>query len=283
MSKAKLPAQEPNKIRHYLETCFSLDELRSLALESGINHEALPHVTIIKFVREILSHIVRTEQLTALIKAAIALHPDSTEEIEPIYQRLLQAVLVTDNNQDKEYFDVATSYLEGSAKGLGHYGQTLLKYRAVGDSMAEANTLTKMGWVYEDLGDKAKALAYFNQALPIYQAVEDYRSEASTLNNMGRVYESLGDKAKALEYYEQALPLRGEVEDLGGEVGTSFNIARIYYRLDRLEKAVEYLERCVVLEKQIQGPELASDQALLRQWQRELTSKRNNEDYYELS
>jgi tetratricopeptide (TPR) repeat protein len=149
----------------------------------------------------------------------------------------------------------------------------LASSKALAKPKEEARFLNEIGLVYYALGDKAKALQYYELALPIQRAVGDRGGEATTLNNIGLVYDALGDKAKALQYFELALPIQRAVGDRGGEAVTSYNSASIYYRSGQLAQAVEYLAQCVKLDKQVQHPNLASDQALLTSWQQELAGQ----------
>ena len=54
----------------------------------------------------------------------------------------------------------------------------------LGDRGGEAYTLSNIGGVYYDLGQKEKALEYYNQALPMRREVGDHEGEAVTLSNL---------------------------------------------------------------------------------------------------
>src|SRR4028119_2498359 len=97
--------------------------------------------------------------------------------------------------------------VEAKRSAIVKFEQALKLYREAGDRSGEANTLTWLGGIYSELGEKQKALEYFSQSLPLLRAVGDRRGEATTLNNIGTVYSALGEKQKALEYYNQSLPL----------------------------------------------------------------------------
>jgi CHAT domain-containing protein/Tfp pilus assembly protein PilF len=132
-------------------------------------------------------------------------------------------------------------------KALEYYNQALPLYRAVGDRSMEATTLTNIGSVYNALGEKPKALEYYNQALPLYRAVGDRGGEATTLTNIGTVYSALGEKPKALEYHNQALPFFRAVGDRGGEATTLTNIGIVYDALGEKPKALEYHNQALPL------------------------------------
>src|SRR5438132_6940202 len=102
----------------------------------------------------------------------------------------------------------------------------------MGDRAGEAITLSRIGLVYSDLGEKQKALDYYNQALPLHRAVGNRSGEARTLNSIGAVYSDLGEKQKALEYYNAALPLLRTVGDRSGEAITLGNMEFTLQRSD---------------------------------------------------
>ena len=71
--------------------------------------------------------------------------------------------------------------------------------------IGEATTLSNMGRVYDNLGDRQKALDFLNQALPIWEQSGGSAGQAGTLDSFGRTYSSIGDPNRALDYYNRAL------------------------------------------------------------------------------
>jgi len=132
-------------------------------------------------------------------------------------------------------------------KALEYYSQSLPLRRAVRDRGGEATTLTSIGRVHSDLGEKQKALEYYSQSLALRRAVGDRRGEAATLNHIGNVYADLGEKQKALEYYSQSLPLRRATGDRGGEAATLNNIGLVYSELGEKQKALDYYSQSLPL------------------------------------
>ena len=142
-------------------------------------------------------------------------------------------------------------YQQGTAeslrKAIAKYEEALKLYREVGDRTREAHTLTWIGSVYSELGEKQKALEYYSQSLPLSRVVGDRRQEALTLNNIGVVYSDLGEKQKALEYYSQSLPLSRAIGDRTGEAYTLNNIGQVYSELGEKQKALEYFSQSLPL------------------------------------
>ncbi|WP_235595796.1 CHAT domain-containing protein [Mastigocoleus testarum] len=152
---------------------------------------------------------------------------------------------------EKAFEEGLKLYRQGTAESLRQaikkWEEALSLFRRVDDKKREAVTLTGIGRIYSDLGEKQKALEFYNQALPLGRAVGDKRGEAVTLNNIGRIYSDLGEKQKALEFYNQALPLDRAVGDKRGEAVTLNNIGKIYSDLGENQKALEFYNQALPL------------------------------------
>jgi CHAT domain-containing protein/predicted negative regulator of RcsB-dependent stress response len=129
--------------------------------------------------------------------------------------------------------------LEDKKKSIEKYHEALDLYRRASDRGSEAETLSKIGEVYDSLGEMQKALEKYNEALPIMRAVGARRSEADTLNNIGVVYDLLGEMQKALEKYNEALLIIRAVGDRRREADTLNNIGWVYRSLGEMQKALE--------------------------------------------
>jgi tetratricopeptide (TPR) repeat protein len=165
--------------------------------------------------------------------------------------KIAQSPAATKENAERLFEEGDTLYQQGSAQSLEQaiqkWQEARLLYRAVGDRRGEATTLSNIGLVYSDLGEKQKALVFYNQALPIRRAVGDRGGEATTLNNIGAVYDDLGEKQKALVFYNQALPIRRAVGDRRGEAITLNNIGRVYNALGEKQKALDFYNQALPL------------------------------------
>ena len=139
-------------------------------------------------------------------------------------------------------------------KALDYYNQALALERAVGNRAGEAALLNNIGAVYAALREQQKALDYYNQTLPLERVVGDRAAEATTLSGIGAVYDDLGEKQKALDYYSQALPLARAVGDRTVEASTLSRIGIVYSALGEKQKALDYYNRSLPLFRTIQDP-----------------------------
>ncbi|WLS43296.1 tetratricopeptide repeat protein [Micromonospora profundi] len=91
----------------------------------------------------------------------------------------------------------------------------------------DADTFYQRGWARSATGRPRPALEDYQQALTMYRQVGDRVGEATTLTNMGHVYDNLGDRQQVLDHYHQALPVTREVGDRAGEAVIRYNIAMV--------------------------------------------------------
>jgi CHAT domain-containing protein/tetratricopeptide (TPR) repeat protein len=143
------------------------------------------------------------------------------------------------------------SNLGDKQQALNYYNQSLPLTRQVGDKAGEAITLNNIGLVYSNLGDNQQALNYYNQSLPLTRQVGDKAGEATILNNIGLVYSNLGDNQQALNYYNQSLPLKRQVGNKTGEAITLHNIGLVYSNLGENQQALKYYNQSLPLKRQV--------------------------------
>ncbi|MBD2211662.1 tetratricopeptide repeat protein [Nostoc linckia FACHB-104] len=124
-------------------------------------------------------------------------------------------------------YTVANDY----QKALEYFNQARSLFQKSGSANSEAEALTDISFVYNQLGQQQKALDALNQALTIQRTQKNRAREAFTLNNIGGIYASFGNYQQALDFYNQALTLQRQLKDLPGEAATLTYIAKLYQSL----------------------------------------------------
>lgn len=112
-----------------------------------------------------------------------------------------------------------------------HLQESLKLRRQSKDRFGEANTRTKLGLVYNSLGDRRNARKHLEQALEISHQIGDRYQEATVLAALARVARDGGDLTQARAKIEQALQI---IEDLRVRISnpdarTSFYAAQQQY------------------------------------------------------
>jgi CHAT domain-containing protein/Flp pilus assembly protein TadD len=124
--------------------------------------------------------------------------------------------------------------------------QTVLELSQQSHNRAlQAQALTGLGYIYNNLGEKQTALILYQQAIAIWRAVGSRSDEAVALNNLGQIYANLGEKQKALDLYEQALPITRTIGNRRGEASTLNNIGSIYTTLGEFNQAIEFYDQAL--------------------------------------
>jgi CHAT domain-containing protein len=139
-------------------------------------------------------------------------------------------------------------------KALEYYQRALPIFKEVGDRNGEASALTNIGRARWDMGEPQAGLEDYQQALNLFREDGDRAREAVTLNNIGMIYADLGDRKKAIEYYEQALPLRRESGDTRGEAVTLVSMGTVYHYLGQTKEALESYQQALPLLQQAGDP-----------------------------
>ncbi len=157
----------------------------------------------------------------------------------------------------------ARAYAEGQAaykplvreallKSISRFDEASKHWRAANDPSEESRTLSDMGMLYIQLGDRQKAMDCANQALSIARADRNRRMEAAAISTLGVVYNNFGDKKTAIEYFVQALVIMHDVHDRAGEANTLNYLGRAYFRSGQNRQALPYLEEALAGAREIQ-------------------------------
>ena len=81
------------RLRQFLANCFSLDELKDLAFDLGINFQSLPHETSQELARELIAYFERRNQTRVLVVEALRQRPD--DELTQLFSKLLGSTVAS--------------------------------------------------------------------------------------------------------------------------------------------------------------------------------------------
>ena len=136
---------------------------------------------------------------------------------------------------------------ESSRRAIEKFKASLSSWRLAGDRRREAQTLARIGDVYELFGEFRAAITFYDEALVIDRSTGDRRSQAETLNKIGYVLISLGDNQKALKYCNDALQLSQAPRDKRNEALALNNLGEIHNWSGEVQKALEFYRRALVI------------------------------------
>jgi tetratricopeptide (TPR) repeat protein len=136
-------------------------------------------------------------------------------------------------------------------KAIEHHQQSLDIAREIGNRQGEGAALGNLGLCYYNLGDYQKAIEHHQQALDIKREICSRQGEGIALGNLGNCYNSLGDYQKAIEHHQQSLDIAREVGDRKGEGNALNNLGNCYYRLGDYQKAIEHYQQSLDITREI--------------------------------
>jgi len=126
-----------------------------------------------------------------------------------------------------------------NAVSEAYYQQCLHIYRAIGDHIGEAQTLSNLGALRAMRGEYEMALAYYDQALQTAREIGARRVQAVVLVNLGCSWNSLGAYGRARDYHRESLGVAREINALFQQAYATANVALALHNLGEHQKAYE--------------------------------------------
>ena len=134
---------------------------------------------------------------------------------------------------------------ESSLSAISRFKDSLQLWKAAGDRRGEANTLRRIGDVYQPLGDYEQALIYYAQALSLIRKIQDRRSEGETLNEICYAYLNKGQNEKALKLCNQALRINHATENRRGIAQSLNNLGEISYGSGQSQQGLAFFQKAL--------------------------------------
>ncbi|MGC4890610.1 tetratricopeptide repeat protein [Micromonospora sp. DT227] len=130
--------------------------------------------------------------------------------------------------------------------------------RVLGDTRAEAYTLTMLGHVYDGAGRTEPALTQLDRALTLHRTLRQPDGEAVTRHHLALVHRRLGRHDQAVAEHHRAIALFQAVGDRQWEATALSGLSIDLHLRGRNREALDHAERALDLQRQLGGPGLAS-------------------------
>jgi eukaryotic-like serine/threonine-protein kinase len=170
--------------------------------------------------------------------------------LDPLNQGLSLTIQV-DNQEQKALITLAMgiSYrlMNRQDDAMKSYQDSMDIARKLGLKRIEANDLTEIAQVQNNLGKTDVALASYGQALQILNDIGIKKEYGNALIARGILYESRGDYDKALQDYKDALQIQRDADDENGEAMCLNNIGGVYLSKGDTDNALTYLQQSLQL------------------------------------
>jgi CHAT domain-containing protein len=168
-------------------------------------------------------------------------------------------------------------------EALGYYEKALDLARQQNEAGIEANTLNGLGLVYASLGKTETAIGLYQSSLAISRSRKDAEKETAALNNLALIYEKL-DPAHARELYQRTLDLGRETSNRDAQAAALSNLALLEARIGDPARALELGDEAMALGvKRFEVPSLQAKGVAWRKLPNLESSRRDLQRALELS
>ena len=151
---------------------------------------------------------------------------------------------VADTNKVKALKIMADELRGNETQQALIFGEEALKLaQTLNWKRGEANCLSSIGNIYENLSDLHKSIGYQEKSLKIFEEIHDTPGILKCLNNLGMSYGYLNDYPKALEYLGKSLKINEESGSKHAIADDLLKMGRICDRKSDYPGALEYFER----------------------------------------
>ncbi len=143
---------------------------------------------------------------------------------------------------------------EGRVAALREYSASLASYTAAGDARGQADALSTLGAISNELSRFDDALTFWERELPIRTAIDDTVGEAVALNNVGIVHYQRSEFRRAQGYFEKALAIAKASSDTVSEAILRSRLGSILSALGRKRESIAALSDALPLVHEHAGP-----------------------------
>jgi tetratricopeptide (TPR) repeat protein len=121
--------------------------------------------------------------------------------------------------------------------------QSLDIRKAIGNKYYIAQTLNRLGIIYNNKGHLDESLAYYINSYEMSKDYENKDFSAITSMNIGNIYQSKGMLNSSLDYYFNSMKEAKEVDNKHMIAACLYNISSIYRTRGELDDALDYLKQ----------------------------------------
>lgn len=129
-----------------------------------------------------------------------------------------------------------------------YYSKLALQHSAISkDVLLMAQSLNRVGTIYDYRGIIDSANINYLEALKIFEEYKDKSGIASVYQNIGVMYYFQNDLDRSIEYYLKAIALRNETQELDFVAKLQNNIAVILRRQKKYNQAIDFYNKALAI------------------------------------
>jgi ATP/maltotriose-dependent transcriptional regulator MalT len=174
-------------------------------------------------------------QVKVLMHAAYYLthHENDTDRAQALYE---ESLVLYRALGDTPGIALALSELGDIAGKRGNFAvasslleESVALFREIGDKQGVAWSLNYLAGIVSQRGDNARAISLIEESLVLFREIGDKQGIAWSLNSLAGIVSQRGEYARAISLNEESLALCKEVGDVEGIVWSLFGLARALF------------------------------------------------------
>ena len=141
---------------------------------------------------------------------------------------------------------VSGNYSDDIQNQIEQYKESVSKYKAEGNNTELAKYLTKLGYLYWQIGVQREAIDYFEQSVIVNTTLGNDHALKTLYNNLGLIYSEIEGYQKAISYFDKSLQInlaKGKKDEAASDyinIALSFQLLQYYSESNaKAEKALE--------------------------------------------
>ncbi len=123
--------------------------------------------------------------------------------------------------------------------------KALALFEELGATKDSAVCLSRIGAVYNVLGELPQALEYARRGLDLLRQSDNLSAQAQCLNNIASIFSSLDDHGKAIDYLSESLALFRQLKDRSRELVCLFNLGIAEARRNNHAEAMRHFRQAL--------------------------------------
>jgi tetratricopeptide (TPR) repeat protein len=238
-------------LRSILEQSFSLDEIKALAFELGVDYDNIAGDSLSVKVRELIQLFERINRLNLLLSYIRKVRPNiSFESVEPGKSS------TATTNPNASYVELVSTLARRGQQALTSadyvgaislFRNVLALTRSYSNIVDEVQALVQLGGAYRESKQFDQALDAYQQSLAIQTSASSSEVEpkqrVTTLRAISTVYVQQGQFDLAYEYLERSLTLARELQLSLSVADILKEIGMLLRTTGNLRSSLSYLER----------------------------------------
>lgn len=173
-------------------------------------------------------------------------------EISKLKKNLQQELV--DTSKVSIHLKIANLYLKSNTdSAFVNLSKALVLAKNAGDQSKIAQTLNRIGYYHEKLGNFKDAIDSYNRSLSIFEKLNKKNKMANIYDALGYNYSKLYSEDRAIEYYLKSLSLNKEISNQEGIASNYTNIGNLYYEEENHELAEKYFWDALLIYKKLKN------------------------------